>query len=176
MALQLGELDEAERDYRTGLRLEPDFVPLYVNLADLHRMRSDDRAAEAVLRDGREVSPANADLHHSLGLTLVRLGRLPEALPELGRAAGERPERPDFAYVYAIALASAGQPPRALEVLADAERRHPGDRDLLVALATISREAGRREEAVGWARRLVELDPADPGPRRLLQQLEGERP
>jgi hypothetical protein len=42
----------------------------------------------------------------------------------------------------------------------------------LQALATISRDAGRREQAIGYARKLVAISPGDPGARRLLAELE----
>ena len=74
--------------------------------------------------------------------------------------------------MYAVALHGAGQTGRALEVLRAAHQRHPGDRDTLVALATMSRDAGDLPAAVAWARTLVDLAPADAGARRLLSELE----
>lgn len=37
--------------------------------------------------------------------------------------------------------------------------RHPGDRDTLLALATINRDAGRLAAALSWADRLIAIDP-----------------
>ncbi len=51
-------------------------------------------------------------------------------------------------------------------MLAAAHRRHPGDPELLGALATISREAGRLGVARDWAARLSALPPAESRPAK----------
>ena len=64
--------------------------------------------------------------------------------------------------------ASSGKGDEALAVLEAAQARHPGNRDTLLALATLNRDAGRTEAARGWAERLVAVDP---DARTLLDQL-----
>ncbi|HWM90847.1 MAG TPA: tetratricopeptide repeat protein [Thermoanaerobaculia bacterium] len=105
--LNLGWLDalrndfaSAEASYRNALRLDPGFAPAYVNLADLFRLQGRDAEGEALLRQ----APDEAGVHHSLGLLLVRLGRLDEALPELARAVELAPGEARYAYVYEVAL------------------------------------------------------------------------
>jgi Flp pilus assembly protein TadD len=125
-----------------------------------------------VLRQGLAAAPRDAHLHHALGLLLVRRQQLPEALGSFARAAELAPDQARNAYVYAVALHGAGQSARALEVLRGAHQRHPGDRDTLIALATITRDQGDRSAAVAWARKLVGLAPRDPGAHQLLAELE----
>jgi tetratricopeptide (TPR) repeat protein len=173
---RLGELEEARAEYEIALRLAPWFVPTYVNLADLHRLAGRDDEAERVLRRGLAAAPDAAPLHHSLGLALVRRQRTAEALSALERAAELAPEQPRYAYVHGVALHSIGNVDRALAVLEAALERSPADRELLTALATISRDAGRSEDARRFAARLVEVSPEDPGPRRLLAELESDAP
>ena len=67
--------DELSR--RPALRLDPLFVPAYVNLAELARTSKGESEAEGVLRDGLAQVPDAAALHHSLGLALVRQERAP---------------------------------------------------------------------------------------------------
>ena len=98
-----------------------------------------------------------------------------EALAELQKAATLPPERARYTYVYAVALDSAGQTGRALEVLAAGHAAHPGDREILAALASFSAKAGQRQAAVGYARKLLELDPQDPEAQQLYDQLTGKR-
>jgi Tfp pilus assembly protein PilF len=167
-----GELDAAERELQVALRLNPHFVPAWVNRADLARARGDDARAEAFLRRALEVDASAAEVHHALGLTLVRAGRLEEALASLERAAGLAPQEPRFTYVHAVALHGAGRTDRALALLEAAQRRHPTDRSLLVALATMHRDAGQRAQALAWARALAALEPDDPGVQALVQSLE----
>ena len=99
-----------------------------------------------------------------------------EALKELQKAAELPPERARYAYVYAVALDSAGQGGRALEVLRSAHAAHPGNREILEALASFSAKAGQGAAAIGYAKKLLELDPQDPEARQLYDQLTGKRP
>jgi len=171
LAIALGDLESARAEYETALRLGPWFVPAYVNLADLHRQTQRDDEAERVLRTGLAQVGDSAELFYALGLTLVRQGRSPAAIAEFARAAELAPQFPRYAYVYGIALNSAGEVERARRVLDDAYRRHPGDRSLLAGLVTLSRDAGDLEVALRYAVALVELIPEDPGARQLLAEI-----
>jgi Flp pilus assembly protein TadD len=171
--VELGELEQAEAAYQTALRLNAAAAPVYVNLADLYRRQGRDPEGEQVLWRGLAAVPDDADIQHALGLLLVRQKRMAEALDALGEAARLRPEEARYAYVFGVALHSAGEAGRAVEVLRKANLRHPGNRDLLLALAIISREMGSREVALEYARTLVELGPRDAEARQLLEQLQG---
>ena len=99
-----------------------------MNLADLYRTQGRDADGERVLRKGLEIAPHSADLHHALGLLLVRAKRLPEALPAFARATELDPDASRYAYVYAVALNSTGQGQQAIAELERAHALHPGDR------------------------------------------------
>jgi Flp pilus assembly protein TadD len=172
--VEQGELDRAEAEYKTALTLMPALAGTYVNFADLYRQKGRDDEGERVLRQGLAVAPQDPGIHHALGLALVRQKRMAEALKELQRAATLPPERARYLYVYAVALDSAGQDGRALEVLASAHTRYPGNREILQALASLNAKAGRGAAAVGYAKKLVELDPQDPEARQLYDQLTGK--
>ena len=73
-----------------------------------------------------------------------------------------------------MALHSDGQTESALEVLRQAHQRRPADRELLLALATIHRDAGDPIQARKYARRLAELSPEDGSIRELVEQLEAD--
>jgi tetratricopeptide (TPR) repeat protein len=171
---QGGRAAEAEAAYRTALRLQPTFVPAYVNLADLYRLQENDGDGERVLREGLAVAPNSADLQHALGLVLVRQQRTREAVTALEHAARLAPENPRYSYVYAVALHSTGSPRRAIAALKHALSRSPHDRDILLALATFHRDLGDIDAAIGLAERLVAV-PHDPGAQQLLLQLRSKR-
>jgi len=159
---QRGDAQKAEAEYRAAIALDHGFIPAYVNLADLYRTQGRDEEGGRVLRDALALAPDDASVQHALGLLLVRAQRLDEALPWLERAAVNAPGNARYAYVYGIALSSAGRLNKALDVLATAQRRHAADRDLLYALITMNRDAGRMAEAHGYAEQLTELAPDDP--------------
>ena len=158
LALAEGRPEASEHAYRRAIAVGDYFLPAYVNLADLYRAQGRDREGETLLREALRFAPDAAEVRHALGLALVRLGRHPEAIPELARAAALAPEEPRFAFVHAIALHSTGDTERAIQTLVAVHERRPGDRAVLGALASIHRDAGRVEEARAWARRLEALD------------------
>ena len=166
-----GLFAEAEAEYRAGLRLSPQFAPAAVNLADLYRHLGRDADGEGVLRAALVASPRDAGLHHALGLVLVRLKRLDDALVELGRAAELDPDRARYAYVYAVGLHSAGRAGDAMAVIKDAFARHPDDRDILQALIAFNREAGDIGAALDYAERLARILPSDSNLAALIQEL-----
>ena len=84
--LRRRQLTEAEAEARTALRLDPNFVPALVNLADLYRARGMDDEGSELLRRAMAIEPDNADVRYALGLYLVRKHDYPEALDLLRRA------------------------------------------------------------------------------------------
>jgi Flp pilus assembly protein TadD len=148
-----------------------DAKPAAINLADLYRRLQREASGENVLRGAIASIPQDAGVHHALGLTLVRLKRLDEALGELRRAAELAPEQARYAYVYAVALQSAGRVGDAMIVLKDSLERHPDYRDTLQALISFSRNAGDPNAALEYAERLAEIAPADPQAASLIQDL-----
>ena len=122
------------------------------------------------------IEPDNADVRHALGLYLVRKHDYVEALDQLRRAHELMPANARYAYVYAIALNSVGQTQDALEVLKQANAQHPADFDILIALATISRDLGDRQAAIGYAEELVRAAPNAVQAKSLLRSLRNSSP
>jgi len=172
---QRGDTARSEVEYKNAIKLDPSFVQVYVNLADLYRSQGKEDKAQGILRDALKAAPANASAHYAMGLSLVRLKRYDEALPELAKAAKLDPTVARYAYVYAIGLDSTGKRKEALKVLEDNSRRHPADRDTLLALAQINQAAGQRDAALTYARKLQALMPNEPGVAQLVKQLQGQR-
>jgi predicted CXXCH cytochrome family protein len=169
---RLGHPTEAETQYRTALRLDQNFTPALVNLADLDRMRGQNQEGIELLRKSMAIDPNNADIHHSLGLALVRQHNYADAIRELRQASELAPDNARYAYVYAIALNSIGSGASAMELLENAHKRHPTDRDTLLALVSIARETGGFATALTHARELVTLYPTDMQIRMLILDLE----
>ncbi|MBO8087765.1 MAG: tetratricopeptide repeat protein, partial [Marichromatium sp.] len=103
--------------------------------------------------------PEAATLHHALGLALIRQQRWPAAVEALGHAARLAPDNARHAYVLGLAQARAGEPETALATLRAAQRRHPEDRDLLVAIVDLAHRHGEQQLALDYATKLQRLGP-----------------
>ena len=112
--------------------------------------------------------PKAADLHHALGLLLVRQTDKTAALQELAAAAKLAPDNARYAYVYAIGLNSAGKQREALAVLKAADTRHPYDLDILSGLISMLREAGDNKAALVYARKAAEALPDNAEIKKLI--------
>jgi tetratricopeptide (TPR) repeat protein len=171
-----GNAATAIAEYRKAIVLDPTFVAAYANLADLRRARGAEADATAVLREGLARNPRAAELHHALGLAQVRQKATADSLRSFKLAADLAPNNARFAYVYAVALNSAGRNKEALDVLASARKREPYDRDVLSGLAYFTAQAGNRELALGYVKELRELDPENPQFARMASQIENAAP
>jgi tetratricopeptide (TPR) repeat protein len=172
LRMRQGRAEEAIAAYERALSLDARFAGAYVNLADAYRRQKRDGDGEKALRRGLALLPRAADMHHALGLLLVRKGDKPAALEEFAQAVKLAPDNARYAYVHAVALDSAGRRSEALALLRSADARHPYDPDILGALIAMGQEAGDAKATLGYARRLAEVLPDDPGLKRLLEALE----
>ncbi len=171
VAIERKDLARAETEARAALRLEPAFGGAYLNLADILRMRADEKGSVQVLRDGLRVAPDDATLHHALGLALVRAGKRTEAMAELARASQLAPENSRFVIAHALALNDGGDRDAALAILGEAHLGHPGDADLLMMLVSLHRDAGHTVQALKFAEALAALVPGNPQIADLVRSL-----
>jgi tetratricopeptide (TPR) repeat protein len=168
-----GRMPEAQAAFERAVFLDPHFAGAYANLADLYRQQSRELDAEEVLYRGLAVLPRAPELHHALGLLLVRKSDRAAAIDELREAVKLAPDNSRYAYVYAIGLHGAGRRDEALVVLREFDARHPYNLEILDALISMNREAGDAKAALAYARKLAEALPDDAGVKRLVHELAG---
>jgi tetratricopeptide (TPR) repeat protein len=153
---------EAERAARQAVERDSTFVPGYVNLADARRSLSGEASAEAILRAGIVRTPEAGQLHHALGLSLVRQQRREEGLAALAKAAALAPEDPRLGFVYAVALHDLGNPDEARRVLERVLARHRWDRETLLTLVSYRAQGGDQAGAAELIEQLRAMNPEDP--------------
>ena len=169
---QLGRLGDAEETFQIGLKQSPSFTPTYVNLSDLYRSQGRENEAERLLREGMELNPDDQALTAALGFSLVRANKPAEALEMLAQASQLAPEEPYYQYILGVALNSMNERERGIEILQKAHERFPGNREILIALATIHRDMGATEDALRYTHALLAISPSDGTARALLNQLD----
>lgn len=167
----LGRQREALDAFVRAMRLDPAFVPAYVNAADALRAVGSDAEAVATLERGLARVPDSAALHHSLGLARVRMGETDSAMRSLKRATELEPDSARYTYVYAVALHSTGRVADAVKLLEQALARWPNDHDMLLALASFHMQAGRFDATRDVVRRFIAAYPADPDAQELAAQV-----
>lgn len=160
---QRASLDRAIAEYIQAQSVNADRPGSHLNLGLLYTRTGELAKAEVAYR--------TADLHHALGLLLVRQKRMAEAVEALGESAGLGADNPRYSYVYAVALNAIGRRQDAVQVLDETHVRHPNDREVLYGLVTFNRDMGNLDAATRHAEKLVALSPQDPTARRLLDQL-----
>ena len=146
----LGKHKPAEAAYEKALQLQSQFVPAYINLAQLYGARGQEAQAELLLRQGLLKVPGSPDLAGALGLSLVRQQKIKAALSWLSKAANLDKNNVRYGYVYAVALNSQGDSVAAIEQLKSIHQRYPGNVDIVYALVTFNRDAQNAKAALSY--------------------------
>jgi Tfp pilus assembly protein PilF len=171
--VERGDTAAAEQAFRQALTLQPDFVPAFINLSDMYRGTGHEANAENVIDEGLKAVPGNASLLHAKGLSLIRQNEVEKALPWLERAHHAEPSNARFAYVYGVALTSAGKGGQAQKIWEESLQGSPYDPSLLFALAGVERDAGNKDKARQYVERLMAVAPRSREAQELLQSLGG---
>lgn len=140
--------------FQQAIARAPYFVPAWVNFADYYYRQGEEKHGQAILREGLTTVREKQPLHHALGLSLVRSGQREQALEHLRASAEGEGSSDYFRYVYGVALNSLGYSQRAIEVLEQAHRDYPDNRQVIAALASIYRDLGNSQQADYWQSKL----------------------
>jgi predicted CXXCH cytochrome family protein len=112
----------AEKAYQNSIRIEPNFINAYVNLADLYRQsKTLNKSAEvnSLLQTGIKANPDNGDLPYSLGLSYIRNKQAALASKYLKMATKNSPNNAQYHYVYGLSQ-EAADPTEAQKALSKA--------------------------------------------------------
>ncbi len=114
----LGQLAEAENDWRRCLAIDARHVVALTNLGTLCRLQKRHEAALTYLRKAIEIQPNDADSMASLASTLIELGSLTEALNLIAPTLAVHPEHVDLLSMKAFALAHQARIDEAQTIMA----------------------------------------------------------
>lgn len=172
----LGNAPAAEAAYRLALAVEPEFIPSRINLAELLYGQNRMREAEEVFRAAPAAAMIDGDrgvAHEALARFLIRQKRYEEGLAELAAAVSLMPRHAATMYFYGVALNSLGRFPEALPVLQKAHEIEPRNVEYLIGLATVCRDGGKSDLALGYAQAALALQPDNPQLQQLVGSLGG---
>ena len=102
--LQLGDADNAIREFEIALHLRPQDTGFQTNLGVAYLQKTDFDAAAAQFQSALQSSPSNTTLHYDLGLALKLKDKLPEAVAEFRTAEQLDPRQADVHYTLGVTL------------------------------------------------------------------------
>lgn len=171
----LGDVANAEKAYRDGIRVEPEYVPTHVNLAELLLGQNRINDAETEFKGAIESAmvPENKGLaHDAYARFLVRQKRYDEGLLELKTATELMPNHAQTHYFYGVALNSLERFEESIVPLNRAVEIEPYNVEYLTGIAAIMRDNGRIKEALDFANRALTTNPQNPQLQGLVQDLQ----
>jgi protein O-mannosyl-transferase len=146
-----GQLDEAIREYRESLRLNPYYGLTHYNLGNALLQKGEVDEAIQHYQLSILLLPMSVDSYNNLGLALRKKGRVDEAIRQFQQAVRLKPDDADIHYNLGAALAQRGQMDEAIRQFQEALRLQPdyGDarRNLNAALAAQQKAEGRMKKA-----------------------------
>lgn len=172
----IGQMDKAIEAYRMAKKVEPEFVPARINLAELLFSQNRPQEAEKEFREAVDAAMIEGEeglAHDALARFLIRMKRYDEGLVELKRATELMPNHAQTRYFYGVALNSLGRPEEGIAELEQAHRIDPYNVEYLVGLATVCRDAGKLDLARKYASEALRIQPENPQLQQLVQSLGG---
>ena len=156
---------EAIAEYRTAIRIRPDYAIAHHNLGNVLAFQGNLEEAVAEYRTAIRIKPDLAEAHSTLADTLVQQGKLEEGVTEYRAAIRLKPEFADqFAEQptrLAFNLTDRGKFEQAILAFRAAVQLKPTDIERHFRLAGALRRQGKREEAVAALGAAVRLKPDD---------------
>ena len=125
---------KAEEAYKEALRLQPMFVPIYINYSSFLQKQGKEKEVFEILQQGVATVPSMGILHHTLGLWYIRNKEKTKAIEALKKAVELAPDDTRFSYVYAVAVGEKN-PAEAIKILEAVYPKHSGDIQIVSGLA-----------------------------------------
>lgn len=160
LARSQGNLAEAIRCYREAIRLQPEFVPTYNNLANALQAKGDFESALAAIRQALVMEPDKAALHCTLGSLLWLQDQPQAAIAAYERAVALQPELFLAHYNLAKAFAAMGDFRRAEASYRTALCLKPEQADIHLELGQLYQRYGFMPRAVAHYKASLRLKPS----------------
>jgi Flp pilus assembly protein TadD/ribosomal protein L40E len=147
---------------RRGPGLAADTTNELIHQSSAAYQRGDFNAALDMLGRAVAANPGDVVAQNNLGQVLVRLNRVPEALPHLAAAVKDAPDEWSYRFNLARAQGLAGDWGSAVESYQQADQLFPNDHVTMFNLAQALQKANRSADALPVLERVVAAAPDDP--------------
>jgi tetratricopeptide (TPR) repeat protein len=156
---------------RNGSHSSDEMAVLWLEVLPRHGADSDIFRRDFVQREQRadiagaelrvRTDPGDASMHTFLATKYLRVGRVQDAIDQLGEALRLDPDDAEAHSNLGSALQMLGRTTEATHHLLEALRLKPGDARVHFNLGNAMLASGRRDEAVRQYRQAIEIDPED---------------
>lgn len=162
LLLKTNRTKEAEDAFRQALKYRPDFALAWTNLGSLLSQRGDKTGAREAFEKATAADPSHAGAWFNLAIVRRELRDLPGAVEAAEAAVGrDSANGRAWAYLGEMRL-RLGRKEEALKALREAERIAPRNEIALQSLAMYYGTGGEPGEALRYAERVLEINPASP--------------
>jgi tetratricopeptide (TPR) repeat protein len=156
-ALQAGELDKAEANFRKVLRSDPRAAAAYVNLGVIEMRRKNWENALRELQHAEKLAPKMSGIRLNIGLVYYRQGDYVAAIPALTSVLREQPDSEQARYLLGLCNLFIQNYGNAVELLEPLWPKKSDDFMYLYALSITANASGRKELDEKALTRLVEV-------------------
>lgn len=175
--LGLGKTDEGVVQLTRALELDPGYLPAFVELAAMHLVKGDHKAAERIYRDAADYAPGDADAQSSHGRMLALVGDFAGAEIRYAKAVELMPTSAAYRLELARVLQRLKRHAEALVQLEEARKLEPENADVWMSMGDSYRDTNRNPDAVAAYRKYLELAKPDafmrPVAERFIELLAG---
>ncbi len=161
-ALKNGQLDEAERDFREVLKIDPQSGAAYANLGVVYMRRKQWPKALRELRQAQKLMPQVVGIQLNIGLSYYRQNEFLKAIPEFEAVVRGQPDALQPRYLLGLCYFFAERWADATNVLEPLWAQESGQLPYLYVLSNAAHRAGRAELDQRAAEQLTKLGDGSP--------------
>lgn len=144
-ALNSGQLNEAETDFRRVLELDSQSAAAYTNLGVVYMRRKQWSKAVSALEKAERLNPQVAGIRLNIGLAYFRQNEFLKAIPPLESVVQERPDAAQPRYLLGLCYFFADQWTEAAATLEPLWQEESGHFAYLYVLSNAAYRAGRKD-------------------------------
>jgi tetratricopeptide (TPR) repeat protein len=165
---QQGKLDEAAREYRLGLALDPKSAAAYNNLGSIYFQKKNNREAVEAFRHAHDLAPQDPTFSFNLGLALYTTGDSRAAIGPLTLGLAAPDHTVDAHYLLGACYFDLKQWRGSTEELQLARKARPEDDKILFMLVKDFRNVGEPSQSLEAAAQLLKSHPDSPLAHEML--------
>jgi len=164
-ALTRGQLDEAERDFRKVLQLDPQSGAAYANLGVVYMRRKEWTKALDELQKAERLMPEVAGIRLNIGLAYFRQNEFLKATPPFESVLRDQPDALQPRYLLGLCYFFAERYADAAATLEPLWAQESGQLPYLYVLSNAAHRAGRKELDERATTQLIKLGDGSPAYR-----------